>query len=148
MADMTLGTPTRVEIDPNVRSAEGWVRTPLRYVTGRVTPGQPVRAFESEDGIAYDGVVRGIDSVRAVVFIEIDWSSLKDDDPSTHIEQPPAASSSLGLRHYFRTHAAVLVQDRGSSTGNGSDVRSGQPEPVAPLRVWPGTVDREGELAG
>lgn len=79
----------RVEIDLNVRTRRGLTPAGLEDADGVLADGDSVDVFESEDGI--EGVARvvGIDQRRRLVYLDVDWASLRDvaTDPSIEDDQ-------------------------------------------------------------
>lgn len=78
----SMGLPssirTRVEIDPNVRTRHGSTFTGVRYVDGPVAIGDKVTVFESEADIEGWGTVTEIDKDKGLVYLRVDWASLRD----------------------------------------------------------------------
>ena len=72
---------TRIEIDPNVRVESGWTYSGFEDVTGPVPMvGELVTVFESEDRIQGEAFVTRVDRDRRLVYLDVDWSSLRDMD--------------------------------------------------------------------
>ena len=68
---------TRVEIDPNVRVRGNQTRSGFKYVHGPIGIGDEVEVFESEAGIKGVGTVTDIDYAKELVYLAVDWASLK-----------------------------------------------------------------------
>lgn len=66
----------RIEIDLNHRSG---ALVPARYRGVPPRVGEPVLAYEPEDEVAADATVSRVDVGRTVVYLDIDWASLRDD---------------------------------------------------------------------
>lgn len=48
-----------------------------------IKPGTPVTAFEEETGITADAKVTAVDEEARLVYLEVDWSSFRDDPEAT-----------------------------------------------------------------
>ena len=68
----------KVQIDLNRRNGAG--RTPAKYVGPTPVAGERVIVFEPDDGVEADATVVRVDVDRCVVELNVDWSSLRDDD--------------------------------------------------------------------
>lgn len=66
----------RIRIDLNSRTREGLV--PASFA-GEAFIGQPVIAFEPEDGVAAFATIAQISERAELVYLDVDWSSLDDD---------------------------------------------------------------------
>ena len=69
----------RVPIDLNDRTRDALTRARLEDVTGAVTIGARITAYEPEDGVAADARVVEIDEEKQLVVLAVDWSTLRDD---------------------------------------------------------------------
>lgn len=80
----------RIQIDINWRDRDGYTPAPYTGPTPRV--GEHVVAFEPEDGVRADAVVRSVNPDRCLVVLDVDWDSMDDDDmasPPVVWEPPP-----------------------------------------------------------
>ena len=77
---------TRVEIDLNVRVRGNDTFVGFGDVSGPIAVGESVEVFESESGVSGEGKVTEIDGDRELVYLSVDWSSLKEDDSSSCAE--------------------------------------------------------------
>lgn len=77
---------TRVEIDLNVRVRGNDTFVGFDDVSGPVAVGESVEVYESESGVAGEGRVTEIDSERELVYLSVDWASLKAEDASSSEE--------------------------------------------------------------
>lgn len=68
---------TRIEIDPNVRVHGNDTRAGLEDVEGSLAVGLVVEVYESESGLVGTGCVTEIDSTKGLVYLSVDWSSLR-----------------------------------------------------------------------
>lgn len=71
-------TPRRLQIDLNRRTVDNL--TPARYHGPTPRVGEPVLVFEPEDGVRADGRVMRVNNDRNLAYIEVDWSSVRDDN--------------------------------------------------------------------
>jgi hypothetical protein len=86
---------TRVEIDLNVRVRGNDTFVGFGDVSGPIAIGESVEVFESESGVSGEGRVTEIDGDRELVYLSVDWSSLKEDDSSSCEETPASDSTQL-----------------------------------------------------
>jgi hypothetical protein len=70
---------TRVEIDLNVRVRGNGTFVGFDDVSGPVAVGESVEVHESESGVAGEGRVTEIDGDRELIFLSVDWASLKEE---------------------------------------------------------------------
>lgn len=70
----------RLKVDLN-RRYEGL--TPAKFGANPPTLGQRVHAYEPEDEVVADATVRRIDRNRLLALLDVDWESMRDDDPSS-----------------------------------------------------------------
>lgn len=68
----------RLEMDPNRRSRDGYVPVSFRGLPWMPEVAEPVIVTVSEDGIEADGVAVRIDHDRAIVYINVDWDSMRE----------------------------------------------------------------------
>jgi hypothetical protein len=72
----------RVQIDPNVRVRGNGTYVGFEDLHGVITQGQEVAVYEQESGLNGRGRVTEIDIVRRLVYLAIDWPSLRYEDDS------------------------------------------------------------------
>ena len=70
----------RVEIDPNIRVRGGQTLADYGDADGPLSVGQKVRVYESEAGIAGDGVVIELDDEKRLIFLRVDWAGLRPEE--------------------------------------------------------------------
>lgn len=83
----------RIEIDPNVRVRGNQTFTGLGDIHPPGAPvaiGDDVIAFESEAGIAGPARVTDVDREKELIFLAVDWASMREDRPGL-----PAVRASL-----------------------------------------------------
>ena len=83
---------TRVEIDLNVRVRGNGTFVGFDDVSGPVAVGESVEVYESESGVAGEGRVTEIDGDRELIFLSVDWASLKEEGASSGGESSQAAT--------------------------------------------------------
>lgn len=83
---------TRVEIDLNVRVRGNGTFVGFDDVSGPVAVGESVEVYESESGVAGDGRVTEIDGDRELIFLSVDWASLKEEAASSGGESRQAGT--------------------------------------------------------
>lgn len=79
LTDVFTRPPSRIEIDLNVRTKEGYTRARLARAHGPISAGDAVVAYEPDDCVAVDAVVVDVDRSRGFVYLAVDWNSLRDD---------------------------------------------------------------------
>lgn len=80
-AQVTSTRPrVRIEIDLNARDSQGRVPAYLADADGHVAVGDVVTAFESEDEVAAQAVVKEI--AHGVVYLDVAWDEMTDDIPA------------------------------------------------------------------
>ena len=79
---------TRVEIDLNVRVRGNGTFVGFEDLSGPVAVGEIVEVYESESGVAGEGRVTEIDGDRELVYLSVDWPSLKEQSIPSHEEVP------------------------------------------------------------
>ena len=72
------GLPARVEIDLNVRLGKHRTFSGFRHCDHVPAVGDPVTVYESESGIEGPGVCTGIDEAKQLVYLDVDWDSLRE----------------------------------------------------------------------
>lgn len=72
---MTVVT-VRIAIDLNVRGGNS---APLTAADGLVSVGDEVLAVEPFDGIVADATVVDLDDEQGMVYLAVDWGTLRDD---------------------------------------------------------------------
>jgi len=81
---VTWHTGPRAQVDLNDRTREdALTRARLEDVIGQIAVGEHITVYEPEDGVAADAVVREIDTAKGLVFLAVDWASLRDDEAPT-----------------------------------------------------------------
>jgi hypothetical protein len=70
----------RVSIDLNDRARGGLTRARLEELPASIAVGDLVRVYEPEDAVAAPAFVREVDHSKGLAFLEVDWSSLHDDN--------------------------------------------------------------------
>lgn len=78
---------TRIEIDPNVRLRHDLTMSGFEDVQGEIKAGEWVDVYESESGLEGRGLVSWVDEGRRLVYLAVDWSSLR-------------VKQGLGIRHH------------------------------------------------
>jgi hypothetical protein len=78
---------TRVQIDLNVRvrgnqTFAGFEDVEPREAVSEDLIGAHVIAYEPESGVSGDGRVTEIDPASRLVYLDVDWRSLRDDGPA------------------------------------------------------------------
>lgn len=73
-----------IEIDLNVRTRNNETYSGIEDADARVHVGQAVYVTEPEDGIIGDATVSRLDHARDLIYLAVDWSSLREiDDPDS-----------------------------------------------------------------
>lgn len=90
MADLKEHVVRRIQIDINFRDPDG--HTPAPYAGPAPEVGEHVVAFEPEDGVRADAVVRSVNPGRGLVVLAVDWDSMTDDDTPPSDPAPGAAT--------------------------------------------------------
>jgi hypothetical protein len=72
---------TMIEIDLNVRVRGNGTYAGFEDVTGSLSVGEQVEVFESESSLVGVGRVTEIDPVRQLVYLSVDWASLRPGVP-------------------------------------------------------------------
>src|SRR5262249_40094652 len=72
---------TRVAIDPNIRVRGNGTFAGLEDVSGPLVLGDTVEVYESEANIVGSGTVTEIDLDKQLVYLSVDWASLRDAEP-------------------------------------------------------------------
>jgi hypothetical protein len=67
----------RAEIDLNVRTSLNWTFVGFEDVDGPISEAAEVEVYESESGVTGRGRIARIDHLRKIVYLEVDWASLK-----------------------------------------------------------------------
>jgi hypothetical protein len=67
----------RVKIDLNIRVRRNWTFVGIEDVDGSIEVGQVVEVFESESGVVGVGQIQEIDVERQIVYLSVEWGSLK-----------------------------------------------------------------------
>lgn len=80
---------TRVEIDLNVRVRGNDTFVGFEDVYGPLAVGEAVEVFESESGVSGDGRVTQIDGERELVYLSVDWASIREEGGSSHSDVSP-----------------------------------------------------------
>lgn len=70
----------RVFIDPNVRVGQNQTYASLADCSGAVATGDRVRVVEFESCLYGDADVVSIDAERGLVYLSVEWASLKTPD--------------------------------------------------------------------
>lgn len=111
-----MGRIRRVHVDLNRRNREGQVVAPYQGPTPHV--GERVIAYEPEDGVRAEAVIKHVDVNRCVVAMDVDWPSMTEDgvevnaveaQPTTGSRQPsisgdrPATGGSAGGQNLLVT---------------------------------------------
>ena len=120
---------TRVEIDLNVRVRGNDTFVGFEDVSGPIAVGETVEVYESESGVSGEGRVTEIDSERQLIYLSVDWASLKEDgSPSSNNETSTATASMRLLLTGASVTGTTFAQefmDRNGSTsvfgGRGRD---------------------------
>ncbi len=68
---------TRIAIDPNVRVRGNGTYAGFEDVDGPLALHLPVQVHEPESGLVGTGVITEIDPARELVYLSVDWSSLR-----------------------------------------------------------------------
>lgn len=82
--------PTRVRIDLNVRVRGNGTYAGLEDVDGPLAVGDVVQVFEPESGLEGEGCVTEVDQETHLVYLTVDWESLRD-----RAAQPELSGSGL-----------------------------------------------------
>ncbi|MEX2620006.1 MAG: hypothetical protein WD250_07285 [Egibacteraceae bacterium] len=103
---MPMTAPTllpHVEVDFNVRSREGWVRTRL----DKVPPGQELEVgstlwvFEREEGLRGLASVAEVDHERGLLYLDVEWDSIElgpQQTSNTNWELQKGSRGRLGIK--------------------------------------------------
>lgn len=69
-----------VEVDFNVRSGDGWVRTRLAKASSpqELEPGSTVWVIESDEGLRGLAIVAQIDRERGLLYLNVEWDSVEE----------------------------------------------------------------------
>jgi hypothetical protein len=117
---------TRVEIDLNVRVRGNWTFSGLEDADGPLVVGEIVEVYERESGFAGRGRVEEVDEQRRVVFLSVDWGSLRAADVHTARDRrrPVHGVELLGRRGPDLAGHSRLTR-RHSSLHSAGSVRNG-----------------------
>lgn len=74
---------TRVMIDPNVRVRGNGTYSGFEDVDGQMIVGELVEVYEPESGLVGSGRITEIDVERELVFLSVDWASLKNQEQAS-----------------------------------------------------------------
>jgi hypothetical protein len=85
---------TRVEIDLNVRVRGNDTFVGFEDLSGPVAVGEIVEVYESESGVAGEGRVTEIDGDAELVYLSVDWPSIKEERIPSY-EVAPTATTEL-----------------------------------------------------
>jgi hypothetical protein len=131
LTDVFTRPPSRIEIDLNVRTKEGYTRARLARAHGPVSVGDAVVAYEPHDRVAADAVVVDVDRSRGFVYLAVDWNSLRDDPVpvmrrliASAVQTASAVSEAARLR--IRRHLVLAevqggdVVTQADTTGSGA----------------------------
>jgi hypothetical protein len=67
----------RILIDPNVRVRDNQTFVSMKQVQGVVVTGASVEVYEEETGAVGAASVTEVDSTRGLVYLAVDWPSLR-----------------------------------------------------------------------
>ena len=70
---------SRVKVDLNVRVRGNQTYSGLEDAEGPLAVGQRVEVHEPESGLVGDGQITEIDTVSQLVYLNVDWASLRED---------------------------------------------------------------------
>jgi len=73
----------RIAVDLNVRVRGNQTYSSLDDANGMVAVGDKVLAVEVESGIMADATVTDVSEEHRFVFLDVDWSSFRDDPEAT-----------------------------------------------------------------
>ena len=99
---------TRVEIDLNVRVRGNDTFVGFDDLSGPVSVGELVEVYESESGVSGEGRVTEIDGDRELVYLSVDWPSLKEESASSGGE-PWTVSTGEGWSYIVGEPSTVSV---------------------------------------
>lgn len=68
---------TRIAIDPNIRVRGNGTYAGFEDADGPLVVGDIVEVFEPESGLAGQGNVADVDNERELVYLSVEWASLK-----------------------------------------------------------------------
>ena len=96
MAEVTCftGMRVRVRIDLNSRTPDGLVRTRMSSAARPVRVGEPVLAYEPEDGVVAEATVAAVDDDLGFLYLDVDWSTVHEDH---YRPEPHMRVSGLGV---------------------------------------------------
>jgi len=77
---------TRVSIDPNVRVRANGTYAGLEDVSGPLAVGDAVEVYELEANIVGSGRVTEIDLEKQLVYLSVDWASLREAEPREGVD--------------------------------------------------------------
>ena len=113
---------TRIEIDPNIRVRGNGTFAGFEEVDGPLGVGLPVEVYEPEADIIGTGRITEIDVEKRLVYLSVDWASLRD--PADH-PLPTIDPIFLHAPEFHRTLAENGVSVRtGGSWGSAISVVS------------------------
>jgi hypothetical protein len=90
-------TKTRIAIDPNVRVRGNATYAGFEDVEGPMAVGEQVEVYEAESGLTGEGRVTEIDAERKLVYLSVDWSSLKDAESGNGAPNYSSSPASAGV---------------------------------------------------
>lgn len=103
--DLVATPRTRIAIDPNVRVRGNGTYASFDDVTGAIAVNEPVQVYEPESGLTGEGRVTDIDPERELVYLSVDWASLKEETP----QRQPAGQ--IGGVLYLTPDQATIQDD-------------------------------------
>ena len=91
---------TRIAIDPNVRVRQNETYAGFEDVDGLLQIGTTVEVWEPESGIAGHGRITEIDWDRALVYLSVEWASLRE-SPGSGPRLKTGLDSAVRLRLHY-----------------------------------------------
>jgi hypothetical protein len=89
--DYVVAPRTRIIIDPNIRVRGNDTYAGFEDVNGPIAVGEVVDVHEPESGLTGQGRVTEIDADRQIVYLSVNWSSLKEEEPQSEPTAPQGA---------------------------------------------------------
>jgi hypothetical protein len=104
-------TKTCIAIDPNVRIRGNATYAGFEDVEGPMAVGEQVEVYEAESGLTGEGRVTEIDADRKLVYLSVDWSSLKEAESGNGVPSQGSSPVSGGVVYVSNTGDLSATED-------------------------------------